>query len=48
MLKELWTEEETLNVSNAYKYVLELRVRVEGICKLSEIVCLILRAYTKK
>ena len=34
MLKEPWTEEETLKVSNAYKYVLELRVRIEEICKI--------------
>ena len=29
VLKELWTEKETPEVSNTYKYVLELRNRLE-------------------
>ena len=35
VLKELWTEKETPEVSNTYQYVLELRNRLEETCKIA-------------
>ena len=35
VLKELWTEKETPEVSNTYQYVLELRNRLEETCKVA-------------
>ena len=35
VLKELWTEKETSEVSNTYQYVLELRNRLEETCKIA-------------
>ena len=35
VLKELWTEKETPEVSSTYQYVLELRNRLEEICKIA-------------
>ena len=35
VLKELWTEKETPEVSNTYQYVFELRNRLEETCKIA-------------
>ena len=35
VLKELWTEKETPEVSNTYQYVLELRNKLEETCKIA-------------